>query len=71
MAVRSRWYRSFYWRIGIMFVAFVVVLMSQTELEEGGYYQGEFYVLMICSVLGMVMMSSSRALAPASSCTVL
>jgi len=45
-----------------LLVAFVVVLMSQTELEEGGYYQGEFYVLMICSVLGMVMMSSSRDL---------
>ena len=27
--------------------AYVVVLMSQTELEEGGYYQGEFYVLLL------------------------
>ena len=27
MAVRSRWYRSFYWRIGITFVAFVVVFL--------------------------------------------
>ena len=36
--------------------------MSQTELEEGGYYQGEFYVLLLCSVLGMVMMTSSRDL---------
>ncbi len=42
--------------------AYVVVLMSQTELEEGGYYQGEFYVLLMCSVLGMVMMASSRDL---------
>ena len=42
--------------------AYVVVLMSQTELEEGGYYQGEFYVLMLCSVLGMVMMASARDL---------
>ncbi|HEY3485520.1 MAG TPA: NADH-quinone oxidoreductase subunit N [Ilumatobacteraceae bacterium] len=45
-----------------LLIAFVVVLMSQTELEEGGYYQGEFYVLLICSVLGMVMISSSRDL---------
>lgn len=43
-------------------VAYVVVLMSQTELEEGGYYQGEFYVLMLTSVLGMVMMASARDL---------
>jgi len=45
-----------------LLVAYVVVLMSQTELEEGGYYQGEFYVLMLCSVLGMVMMASARDL---------
>ena len=36
--------------------------MSQTELEEGGYYQGEYYVLLLVSVLGMVMMASSRDL---------
>jgi NADH-quinone oxidoreductase subunit N len=45
-----------------LLIAYVVVLMSQNELEEHGYYQGEFYVLMICSVLGMVMMSSARDL---------
>jgi NADH-quinone oxidoreductase subunit N len=45
-----------------LLVAYVVVLMSQTELEEGSYYQGEFYVLMLCSVLGMVMMASARDL---------
>jgi NADH-quinone oxidoreductase subunit N len=45
-----------------LLAAYVVVLMSQTELEEGGYYQGEFYVLMLCSVLGMVMMASARDL---------
>ena len=45
-----------------LLVAYVVVLMSQNELEEGGYHQGEFYVLMLCSVLGMVMMASSRDL---------
>jgi NADH-quinone oxidoreductase subunit N len=45
-----------------LLVAYVVILISQNELEEGGYYQGEFYVLMLCSVLGMVMMTSSRDL---------
>ena len=45
-----------------LLAAYVIVLMSQTELEEGGYYQGEYYVLLLCSVLGMVMMASSRDL---------
>ena len=45
-----------------LLVAYIVILMSQNELEEGGYYQGEFYVLMLASVLGMVMMASSRDL---------
>jgi NADH-quinone oxidoreductase subunit N len=45
-----------------LLVAYVVILMSQTELEEGGYYQGEFYVLLLSSVLGMVMMTSARDL---------
>ena len=45
-----------------LLVGYVVVLLSQNELEEGGYYQGEFYVLMMVSVLGMVMMASSRDL---------
>ena len=45
-----------------LLTAYVVILMSQNELEEGGYYQGEFYVLLLCSVLGMVMMASARDL---------
>ncbi len=45
-----------------LLAAYVIVLLSQTYLEEGGYYQGEYYVLLLCSVLGMVMMSSSRDL---------
>jgi NADH-quinone oxidoreductase subunit N len=45
-----------------LLAAYVVVLLSQTELEEGGYYQGEFYVLLLCSVIGMVMMTSARDL---------
>ena len=45
-----------------LLVGYVIVLMSQSELEEGGYYQGEFYVLMLCSISGMVMMASARDL---------
>jgi len=45
-----------------LLTAYVVVLLSQNELEEGGYHQGEYYVLLLCSVLGMVMMTSSRDL---------
>ena len=45
-----------------LLIGYVIVLMSQTELEEGGYYVGEFYVLMLVSVLGMVAMASSRDL---------
>ncbi|WP_420452610.1 NADH-quinone oxidoreductase subunit N [Ilumatobacter sp.] len=45
-----------------LLVAYVIILISQNELEEGGYYQGEFYVLMLCSVLGMLTMSSARDL---------
>ena len=45
-----------------LLVGYVIVLLSQTELEEGGYYQGEYYVLLLVSILGMVMMASSRDL---------
>jgi NADH-quinone oxidoreductase subunit N len=45
-----------------LLVGYVVVLLSQTELEEGGYYQGEYYLMLLVSVLGMVMMSSARDL---------
>ncbi|HET7719838.1 MAG TPA: NADH-quinone oxidoreductase subunit N [Acidimicrobiales bacterium] len=43
-------------------VGFVVLLMSITYVEEGDYYEGEFYFLLLCSLLGMVVMSSSRDL---------
>jgi len=45
-----------------LLTGYVVVLLSQVELEEGGYYQGEFYLLLLVSVLGMVMMTSARDL---------
>ena len=45
-----------------LLAGYIVVLLSAQEIEEGGYYQGEFYVLLLSSVLGMVMMASSRDL---------
>jgi NADH-quinone oxidoreductase subunit N len=45
-----------------LLAGYVVVLLSTNEVEEGGYHQGEYYVLLLSSVLGMVMMASSRDL---------
>lgn len=45
-----------------LLAGYVVVLLSQTQLEEGGYYQGEYYIMLLCSVLGMLTMASSRDL---------
>ena len=45
-----------------LLAGWVVVLLSADEIEEGGYYQGEYYVLLLSSLLGMVMMASSRDL---------
>ncbi|MGE0877028.1 MAG: NADH-quinone oxidoreductase subunit N [Acidimicrobiia bacterium] len=41
---------------------YVVVLMSTTYVDEGDYYEGEYYTLLLCSILGMLMISSSRDL---------
>jgi NADH-quinone oxidoreductase subunit N len=45
-----------------LLTGYVVVLLSTNEIEEGGYYQGEYYVMLLSSILGMVMMASSRDL---------
>src|SRR5438445_2863571 len=41
---------------------YVVVLMATNYVEEGDYYQGEFYFLLLCSLLGMIVMGSARDL---------
>ncbi len=41
---------------------YVVILISTNYVEEGDYYQGEYYFLLVTSLLGMVMMASSRDL---------
>jgi NADH-quinone oxidoreductase subunit N len=43
-------------------VTYVVLLMSSDYISEGDYYQGEFYFLMLTSVLGMMAMASARDL---------
>jgi len=43
-------------------VAYVSLLMSADYIGEGDYYQGEYYFLLLTSVLGMVVMASSRDL---------
>ena len=42
--------------------AYIVVLLSTNYVAEGDYWEGEYYVLLVSSVLGMVVMSSSRDL---------
>ena len=42
--------------------AYVVVLMSTNYIAEGDYAEGEYYFLMLCSVLGMLVMASARDL---------
>ena len=43
-------------------VAYITILMSVDHIAEGDYYQGEFYFLLVTSVLGMSIMASARDL---------
>src|SRR5438034_6638767 len=43
-------------------VALAVLLLSFRHIREGRYYQGEYYVLLLSSFLGMLTMPSSRDL---------
>ena len=45
-----------------LLTGYVVLLLSARYVEEGDYYEGEFYFLILCSILGMVVMASSRDL---------
>src|SRR5690606_34926114 len=42
--------------------AYVVVLMSTNYIAEGDYAEGEYYFLLLSSVLGMSIMASARDL---------
>lgn len=43
-----------------LFVAFVTVLLSFSYIEGDRYYQGEFYFLLLSSILGAMLMASAR-----------
>ncbi len=42
--------------------AYIVFLMSHSYIESDRYYQGEYYFLLLASVLGSLVMASSRDL---------
>jgi NADH-quinone oxidoreductase subunit N len=42
--------------------AYVTLLLSVDYIGDGDYYQGEFYVLLLTSLLGMMVMTSARDL---------
>jgi NADH-quinone oxidoreductase subunit N len=41
---------------------YVVVLLSMNYVAEGDYWEGEYYVLLLSSILGMTVMASARDL---------
>jgi len=43
-------------------VAYLSLLLSFDDIAEGDYYRGEYYVLLLTSVLGMMVMASARDL---------
>lgn len=43
-------------------IGFVTVLLSLNYVDEGPYYKGEFWFLLQCSVLGMLVIASARDL---------
>ena len=45
-----------------LIVAYITLLLSVDYISEGDYYQGEFYFLLLTSVLGMSIMASARDL---------
>lgn len=45
-----------------LLAGYVVILLAADYLREGDYYQGEYWFLLLSSLLGMVMMASSRDL---------
>ncbi len=43
-------------------VTYITILLATDYIVDGDYHQGEFWVLMLTSVLGMLVMASSRDL---------
>lgn len=48
---------------GLFLVAgYITLLLSTNEIAEGDYWEGEYYLLVLSSVLGMTVMASARDL---------
>jgi len=45
-----------------LLAGYVVVLLSSSYVEQGEYWRGEYWFLLLTSLLGMLMMASSRDL---------
>ncbi|MDP4903042.1 MAG: NADH-quinone oxidoreductase subunit N [Ilumatobacteraceae bacterium] len=45
-----------------LLAGYVVVLLSSSHIEQGEYWRGEYWFLLLTSLLGMLMMASSRDL---------
>ena len=45
-----------------LLAGYVVVLLSSSHIEQGEYWRGEYWFLLLSSLLGMLMMASSRDL---------
>ncbi|HEY5156056.1 MAG TPA: NADH-quinone oxidoreductase subunit N [Acidimicrobiales bacterium] len=45
-----------------LLTGYVVVLLSTNVIAEGDYWEGEYYILVLSSVLGMMVMASARDL---------
>lgn len=41
---------------------YVTILISSRYIAEGDYYEGEYYFMLLCSLLGMIVMGSARDL---------
>ena len=49
-------------KIFFLAVAMVVLMLSMRYFREGGFYQGEYYFLLLTAFLGCLLMPSSRDL---------
>ena len=45
-----------------LLTGYVVVLLSTNTIAEGDYWEGEYYILVLSSVVGMLVMASARDL---------
>ena len=45
-----------------LLAGYVIVLLSSSHIEEGDYWRGEYWFLLLSSLLGMVLLASARDL---------